>query len=406
MVRPKASRQRAMKASASRGGDPGLVRLLAGIDLHQKPRRAALPGDLGREPFRQPFAVHRLDDVEEGDGVGRLVRLQAARSGGVRSPPGARATAPSPPAPGSRRRPAGRRRAPAPPPATAAAWTPPSGSPRQADAPTRARRPRSAPGWTEAVRRRRWSLSADPVETMWRAARRLGGGGGLLPPLFFFTDPARTPSPREVIERLPRGAGVVFRGFGRRELDSLAAELRRLARRRGLPFLVGGDARLARALGADGLHLPQARVPARFNRSAWPKGFILTAAAHSPAAIRRAERAGVDAVVVSAIFSSGSPSAGAAARDDEAGGVVPLHGLRRLCPGRGERRDRSPARGDRDRRRRGDRRPAAAAGQNLKVVSSRTRGAGICGSVTRWVLSSWSGARLTAPPMWRRGVMR
>ena len=57
------------------------------------------------------------------------------------------------------------------------------------------------------------------MERLWRAARRLRAGrkaaGDRLPPLLFFTDPDRTPSPETVMKRLPRGAGVVFRPFGR-----------------------------------------------------------------------------------------------------------------------------------------------------------------------------------------------
>lgn len=112
------------------------------------------------------------------------------------------------------------------------------------------------------------------------------------------------------MERLPRGAGVVFRGFARPDLDELAADLRALARRRGLVFIVGADARLARKVRADGLHLPERWVPARIDRGCWPKGFIVTAAAHGPLAVRRAQRAGADGVIVSAIFPSASPSAG------------------------------------------------------------------------------------------------
>ncbi len=145
---------------------------------------------------------------------------------------------------------------------------------------------------------------------MWRAARRLGGGRRDLPPLLLFTDPVRTPSPREAMERLPRGAGVVFRAFGRADLIDQAQELRRLARRRGLVFIVGADAGLARRLRADGLHLPERGVPATIDRRCWPKGFIFTAAAHDRLAMLRAERAGVNAVVVSAVFPSPSPSAG------------------------------------------------------------------------------------------------
>lgn len=112
--------------------------------------------------------------------------------------------------------------------------------------------------------------------------------------------------------RLPRGAGVVFRTFGRAEVVARGPALRRTARERGLVFLVGADARLAWALDADGLHLPERLVPARIDRRAWPRGFLITAAGHDLRAVLRAGRAGADAVVVSPIFASRSPSAGRA----------------------------------------------------------------------------------------------
>jgi thiamine-phosphate pyrophosphorylase len=57
-----------------------------------------------------------------------------------------------------------------------------------------------------------------------------------------------------------------------------------------------------------GAHLPErlAAKGRRFRRS----GRLVTAAAHSEAAIRRARLSGCDAVLVSAVFDSRSPSAG------------------------------------------------------------------------------------------------
>ncbi len=110
--------------------------------------------------------------------------------------------------------------------------------------------------------------------------------------------------------RLPRGAGVVFRAFGRPGALDQGRALRTLAREQGVIFLVGGDARLAWALRADGLHLPERSVPPRIDRRRWPRGFLVTAAAHSLAAVRRASIAGVDGIVVSPVFPSASPSAG------------------------------------------------------------------------------------------------
>jgi thiamine-phosphate pyrophosphorylase len=126
----------------------------------------------------------------------------------------------------------------------------------------------------------------------------------------FFTDPLRTPEPEAVAARLPRGAAVVFRAFGAADAGERAARLRTVTRRRGLLLLIGADARLAVACGADGVHLPE-RLAARARRlkAAHPR-WIVTAAAHGLAAARRGAASGADAVVVSPVFASASPSAG------------------------------------------------------------------------------------------------
>lgn len=125
-----------------------------------------------------------------------------------------------------------------------------------------------------------------------------------LPKLLFVTDRARTPDPEAIAERLPRGAGIVFRAFGAPDAKAQAECLAAIARRRGLIVLAGADESLA----VDGLHLPErmiARLPRL--RARHPK-WIITAAAHSGRAIRAARRA--DAVLVSPVFESASPSAG------------------------------------------------------------------------------------------------
>jgi thiamine-phosphate pyrophosphorylase len=149
---------------------------------------------------------------------------------------------------------------------------------------------------------------------LWRWARRLRPAtaqGKPLPRLLFFTDPSRTPDPEAGVRRLPRGAGVVYRAFG----DPLALEkgrrLVRAARRRGVMLLAGADPGLAARIGADGVHLPErGATKAAALRRARP-GWIVTCAAHGAAAIVRARRSGADAVVVSPVFASASPSAGA-----------------------------------------------------------------------------------------------
>ena len=134
--------------------------------------------------------------------------------------------------------------------------------------------------------------------------------GIVLPTLLFFTDPARVPDPAAVAQGLPRGAGVVFRAFGAADARDLGLRLRAIADQRGLILLVGADAALATAIGADGVHLPERlRDTAPTLRAARPSGLI-TLAAHDEGAVRAGSTAEIDALVVSPIFASNSPSAG------------------------------------------------------------------------------------------------
>jgi len=132
--------------------------------------------------------------------------------------------------------------------------------------------------------------------------------GRALPRAFFLTDPARTPDILAIADRLPRGFGVIWRHHGVIDL-AFGRELARLCRRRGLVLLVSADPALAARIGADGVHWPERRLTG--TRLRRPRA-IETAAAHSRAAIARAGQHGVDAVILSAVFDSRSPSAGPA----------------------------------------------------------------------------------------------
>jgi thiamine-phosphate pyrophosphorylase len=151
------------------------------------------------------------------------------------------------------------------------------------------------------------------VEALWRTARTLRPArarGKTLPRLLFFTDPARVLDPAAAIRRLPRGAGVVYRAFGRADALARGRELLRHARRRGLVFLVGADPGLAARLMADGVHLPQASAASAAGLRRSRPDWLVTCAAHSAGAIVRARLAGADAVALSPVFESRSPSAG------------------------------------------------------------------------------------------------
>jgi thiamine-phosphate pyrophosphorylase len=113
---------------------------------------------------------------------------------------------------------------------------------------------------------------------------------------------------------LPPGAlGVQLRDKARPivSLRTFALALRTVTRRAGAWLIVNGDARLARDVGADGVHLggdaigavgvPGAR--AAFGRKTW-----ISVAAHSDEDVRRAAADGADAVLVSPIFPTRPPS--------------------------------------------------------------------------------------------------
>ena len=228
-----------------------------------------------------------------------------------------------------------------------------------------------------------------------------------MPRLLFFTDPARTPRADLVVARMPRGSGVVFRAFGAKEAAKQGAALARAARRRGVVFLVGADPRLAIALGAGGLHLPERMTTRAGDIRLLRRRFLVTGAVHGLPAALRARRAGVDAVVLSSVFPSRSPSAGRAmgvlafaalARKIR----IPVFALGGITPGNARRLGHSGAIGLAAVE--GFTAPAATEDQNLKVVSRRTRGAVGCGSMRP--TSGCSGVRLSAPPMCRRGVTR
>ncbi len=133
-----------------------------------------------------------------------------------------------------------------------------------------------------------------------------------LPAVFLMTDPLRLPDPVPYLGRLPRGSGVILRCYGDggrgRERLGRARRLRAACRARGLVLLVAGDDRLAQAVRADGIHLAEWRL----GRGAWARGpararhGLVTASCHGRAALARAARAGVDAVLLAPVFPTAS----------------------------------------------------------------------------------------------------
>jgi thiamine-phosphate pyrophosphorylase len=91
-------------------------------------------------------------------------------------------------------------------------------------------------------------------------------------------------------------------------LRVFASRLRLVTRALGAALVVNGDARLARDVGAEGVHLGSgagtvAEARAACGRSAW-----VSIACHSNEAVRRGVEEGADAVLVSPVFPSRPPS--------------------------------------------------------------------------------------------------
>lgn len=132
----------------------------------------------------------------------------------------------------------------------------------------------------------------------------------VLPHLWLATDPDRLPDPVGTALSLPRGSGIIYRSFGRPQALCEAQALADLAKRRGLTLLIGADEALARKVGAGGVHLPERMMGKAKQVRARHPNWIITTAAHSPRAITKAARLGLDAALISPVFASQSPSAG------------------------------------------------------------------------------------------------
>lgn len=163
------------------------------------------------------------------------------------------------------------------------------------------------------------------------------------PPLWLFTDPARTEGLCRLVTLLPRGlCGVVFRHDGVPDRPALARAVVRACRARRIPLTVAGDARLAAALGV-GVHLRNGWWP---GLAKWGRG-LRTSSAHGPPDVRRAVRAGADAVFLSPVWPTRSHAdarplgpvrwaalAKAGRGEPERGGIMALGGVSGRVAGR------------------------------------------------------------------------
>jgi len=140
------------------------------------------------------------------------------------------------------------------------------------------------------------------------------GADGVLPPLVLVSDRARLGDPIAAAGALRMGDAILLRDYDVAERATLARELAAYCRQRRINLIVGRDIALAREVGAQGVHLPQALANrAAAARDALP-GALITVAAHNRAALVAAARSRADAVFVSPVFATashpGAPSLG------------------------------------------------------------------------------------------------
>ena len=151
-------------------------------------------------------------------------------------------------------------------------------------------------------------MATHNTDKLWRIAQNLAqqSGNDALPPLWFLTDADRVSDTLAVVRNLPTGAGVILRDYDAPGRPDLARALARNAQDKGLMLLVGRDAALAKAVGAHGVHLPEALTDTAPAIKRDHPDFIVTAAAHSLNALQKAARMGADAAFLSPIFPTGS----------------------------------------------------------------------------------------------------
>jgi len=125
---------------------------------------------------------------------------------------------------------------------------------------------------------------------------------GKIPSIWLMTDERVADADLlRTIVRLPRGAAIVLRHYGLPEAarHDLFRRVKRAGRSRHVIVLLAGDARLARAWGADGHH---GFSLGRESRKPW----LHSVPIHNHRELLAAQRAGAEAVLISPLFATRS----------------------------------------------------------------------------------------------------
>lgn len=121
--------------------------------------------------------------------------------------------------------------------------------------------------------------------------------------LAFMTDLRRLPNQIDILTALPLGTAVIFRDYDHPTRLSLARTYRDLCGRYGLKFIVADDAHMAKAVDADGVHLPSYRLSRPQKNGI--KGY-LSCACHTADDLKYAAQLGADIAFLSPVFRTAS----------------------------------------------------------------------------------------------------
>jgi thiamine-phosphate pyrophosphorylase len=133
--------------------------------------------------------------------------------------------------------------------------------------------------------------------------------GSRLNPLVLMSDPQRTPDLLALAAQMPAASALIYRHFGEPGLEEC---LREITTARGVQLLIGNDPELAEACAADGVHFIRNTAGATLQkwRSAHPEWIISAAGTKNQLDPRPLST--LDALLLSPVFASESPSAGTA----------------------------------------------------------------------------------------------
>ena len=127
-----------------------------------------------------------------------------------------------------------------------------------------------------------------------------------LPRFILMTDDTRLGSSEEIIatlKQMPPDSGIIVRSIKRAHLASLVKTLRPVCTKLGIKLMAAAAPQSSITKELDGIHLSERSVylarPHIFNL---PRGLIITASAHSEAAVLRARQLGVDGIFISPVF--------------------------------------------------------------------------------------------------------